>query len=641
MSTVKISQLAPLYVLNANTANTIFPAVDLPSGITGKITATTLAQGLYANNVLNVGVNPITLPNVLGQFSGTSDSYTQVNLQNFSGNGSGDFVITANNGTDTTNYIDMGINGSNYSDSAFSAYRSNDGYLYVGPSTTNAGNLVIGTATSGANVVFAVGGTKSANIVSRMSTAGLSFVGNTYITFSDGTVQSTAAASNTYTVSAYATANTASGNTVALQSQMTTSNTNILSVNTFAQSAYNKANNALANTSGAVFSGDLRITGNLISNTITTSASIDTFTSNNATFTKNVIVFGNLTANTLLGNIFFSNVVTTTSQSNSIIWFAQPSIIGQQAGQLWYSSNTESLVLDTEIPGDRPSISKVLFFRCYNSTGNTIPANSVIRITGGIDKTPNISLADATSAANATVAGFVSNAIANGAYGYAYSQGIIENFNASGLGNTGDIIFLSATPGQISNVAPTGSNTVVQLGRIISNSATQGKLLFQPQLRQAYGRQNGSALYAYANNIVSSNTLYINDSTGTVNANTFIANTIVYGSATANTMVTQQTNKSTSVTANGTSGQITMNGAALAGQAYVSFTVNNSYVYHTNDIIIVNIQNSVTTPNPYMVCVGKVSVGSFQITLYNMDSGGGSSHSDAVILNWSLIRVGT
>jgi hypothetical protein len=120
-----------------------------------------------------------------------------------------------------------------------------------------------------------------------------------------------------------------------------------------------------------------------------------------------------------------------------------------------------------------------------------------------------------------------------------------------------------------------------------------------------------------------------------------VANTFAYSTYTANSMVTQLTSKSTAVTANGISGQITMHNASLAGQGFVSFTVNNNQILHVNDIPIVAIQNSVTTPNPYQVCVGKVAVGSFNISVYNCDSGAGSAHSDAIVLNWSLLRVGS
>ena len=46
--------------------------------------------------------------------------------------------------------------------------------------------------------------------------------------------------------------------------------------------------------------------------------------------------------------------------------------------------------------------------------------------------------------------------------------------------------------------------------------------------------------------------------------------------------VTQATNKSTAVTLNAESGQITMNNAALAAAAEVSFTVNNDKVAATD-----------------------------------------------------------
>jgi hypothetical protein len=53
---------------------------------------------------------------------------------------------------------------------------------------------------------------------------------------------------DTVAFAAYAQANNASGNTVALQSQMTTTNTNITSVNTFTQAAFDAANTAASNT---------------------------------------------------------------------------------------------------------------------------------------------------------------------------------------------------------------------------------------------------------------------------------------------------------------------------------------------------------------------------------------------------------
>jgi len=105
-------------------------------------------------------------------------------------------------------------------------------------------------------------------------------------------------------------------------------------------------------------------------------------------------------------------------------------------------------------------------------------------------------------------------------------------------------------------------------------------------------------------------------------------------------MVTQTGSKSTAVTANGSSGQITMNNAKLNHQTGVTFTVNNSFVQHVNDIPIVAIQNPVTA-GLYQTSVAAVRVGSFDIFVYNSGAGPAQDSSDAIVLNWSIIRVGS
>jgi hypothetical protein len=668
MSTVKISQLPIISAINANTSNTLFAGVDIPSGITGKMTAHVLAQGLYSNEVLNVGINQQNLPNTIAQFSLSGQSYIQTNLVNINDNGTADIVATANTGsggTDSTNFIDMGYANKNYQPGVAyndigNAVNPLDGYLYVqGGAYANGGNLIVGTTTTNTSLKFIVGGGSLANVVASSNASNFTINNildlNNYIIFGDGTSQNTAAASLAYTQAAFALANSVNAAITYQSGVDVTQNTNT-------QFAWNKANTAVQNTA-IVQLNTVQLTGNLIANSTGQGIFVDKFTSNTATFSQNMVVLGNLTANTLMGNIFFSNIVTTTSQSNSILWLPQASIPTQQVAQLWYYSNTQSLILDTDISGDRLSISKVLFFRGFNSTGATIPANSFVRLVSGVtsNQIPYIALADATSSANATVAGFVKNAIANGAYGFTYSQGIVEDLNSTGLGQNGDILFLSTTPGLSSNTAPTGAaNTVVQLGRIILNDATQGKVFVQNQLRQAYGRPNGQLLYAYANNIVGSNTVSVNDATGTLNVNTIIANTVIsitdfvsgnvtanavianniiqYNAAVNNNTVTQITSKSTAVTSNGRTGQITTSNAALNKGVAVQFTVNNSYIVSAKDIVILNIASGASVG--YAISVNNITPGSFQVNLHNADSTpSGSNASDTLVINYAIIRV--
>ena len=88
---------------------------------------------------------------------GAVDSFFQFNIQNLSTgtHASSDIVATSNDGTETSYYVDMGINGSNYSSNLYG--KANDAYLY------NAGeNFFIGTSTPSKSLIFLQGGSDSA-----------------------------------------------------------------------------------------------------------------------------------------------------------------------------------------------------------------------------------------------------------------------------------------------------------------------------------------------------------------------------------------------------------------------------------------------------------------------------------------------
>lgn len=101
----------------------------------------------------------------------------------------------------------------------------------------------------------------------------------------------------------------------------------------------------------------------------------------------------------------------------------------------------------------------------------------------------------------------------------------------------------------------------------------------------------------------------------------------------AGSSVTQATSKTTGVTLNNICGRITMNGAALAAAAEVSFTLTNSSIAAT-DVVIVNIQ-SIGTAGSYFVTVGAVGSGSCSITIGNCSAG---SLSQAIVLNFAVIK---
>lgn len=98
--------------------------------------------------------------------------------------------------------------------------------------------------------------------------------------------------------------------------------------------------------------------------------------------------------------------------------------------------------------------------------------------------------------------------------------------------------------------------------------------------------------------------------------------------------VTQATNKSTGVTLNQPCGQITMNNAALAAAAEVSFTVTNSFCT-AGDVVLVN-HGSVGSAGSYIVQANLIADGSFKITVSNVSAG---SLSEAIVLNYAIIKA--
>ena len=97
--------------------------------------------------------------------------------------------------------------------------------------------------------------------------------------------------------------------------------------------------------------------------------------------------------------------------------------------------------------------------------------------------------------------------------------------------------------------------------------------------------------------------------------------------------VTQATNKSTGVTLNTESGQITMNDAALAAAAEVSFTVTNSEIAAT-DVVVVN-HGYAGNAGSYLVGVSAIAAGSFGITVTNVSGG---SLSEAIVINFVALK---
>jgi hypothetical protein len=215
--------------------------------------------------------------------------------------------------------------------------------------------------------------------------------------------------------------------------------------------------------------------------------------------------------------------------------------------------------------------------------------------------------------------GTINTALTATAYGVSTS---INTRNAGGTAasptasSSNPINFVGATTSD----GTTFLNTVGVVGGI-EGTPTAGS---HPTFFAVSTTPSGSTTRAERMRIDSSGNLLVTNAAG-----------LGYGTGAGGT-VTQATNKSTTVTLNRPTGQITMNNAALGAGGAVAFSVLNSLVA-ASDVILLTGTNSPNTSN-YRIEPFNVAAGVFGIRLTNVSGG---SLSEAVVINFAIIKGAT
>ena len=145
------------------------------AGTNNMVFNNTTGQITIGNSTVNVQLGFTGSANSLAHFHGNQNAYVQVIMNNVN-NGtrsSSDFIAENDLGTETENFVDLGINSSTYNDAAFSAMGAGDSYLYAANN-----DLAIGTADAG-QLKFFTGGTTSAQIRATIDAGGNVGIGNT------------------------------------------------------------------------------------------------------------------------------------------------------------------------------------------------------------------------------------------------------------------------------------------------------------------------------------------------------------------------------------------------------------------------------------------------------------------------------
>ena len=98
--------------------------------------------------------------------------------------------------------------------------------------------------------------------------------------------------------------------------------------------------------------------------------------------------------------------------------------------------------------------------------------------------------------------------------------------------------------------------------------------------------------------------------------------------------VTQTVSKSTAVTLNKITGQITTSNASLAAATAVNFVVNNSLI-GAADTVDLSLASGPVNPQAYTYNVSQIAAGSFGIAIRNQSAG---PLAEALTFNFSVIK---
>ena len=510
------------------------------------------------------------------QIADTVNNFAQILFQNKSNdsNASTDFVATADNGTDGSHYIDLGINSSTFTGGG-GLDGPDDGYLLV-----EGGKLLIATINQPSDIVFAVGGDAPSNEIGRFKYGnGFSVNGNLTVT-GNLNVTGNIVTTNYETISRteYANSIVASGNITASGNVGATYYTGNGYYLTGLQTSYSNTNVAAYLTNSIVT--DINITGN-ISPTANAVYSLGTLTnqwkslyvSNNTIYiagTAIQVANGSLIVggNTVSGGSTYSNSnVASYLPTSSVITSINANITAANSAIATLTSNAASQASDITTLYANAGLQANSISALNNSVVNLAGEVATIQAGSGFATTQQIQAANSSistlnanlNAANLNITNLQSNS------GTIASNVNTLFTNVAVLATNINTLFTNASS-QASDINTLYSNAATQataLNTLISNSANQENEI---SLLNA----NVSA----ANSVISGHTTNIN----TINANVSAANsaisTINANVSAANNAITSVTNRVTVVEGNIVSINNTLvgviNGAFSYGNANVA-----------------------------------------------------------------------
>ena len=148
-------------------------------------------------------------------------------------------------------------------------------------------------------------------------------------------------------------------------------------------------------------------------------------------------------------------------------------------GQIWYSTDTNTLNVDTEIEDVVLQVGQENYIRVRNTSDATINNGDVVKVYDATGHTPEIELAAADDDCPCAVIGVATHSIANNGYGYVTIFGLVHGLNTTQQPGwtEGTVLYLSTTPGQLTDTPPAAPNHVTAVCVITYAHDTNGSVL--------------------------------------------------------------------------------------------------------------------------------------------------------------------
>lgn len=154
---------------------------------------------------------------------------------------------------------------------------------------------------------------------------------------------------------------------------------------------------------------------------------------------------------------------------------------GYKEGRIEYDSATGTHISYNNIANTALNMGEELRIRVRNKSGDTLSDGKAVYISGSNAQLPTVELAKADVRATAEIIGVITADILDNAEGVVTILGNVHDIDTSAFAD-GTLVYLSTTvAGELTDVKPTGTDYVVEIGHITNSHGTQGILLVHPE----------------------------------------------------------------------------------------------------------------------------------------------------------------